>query len=168
MAQTAPLPPLVIISRPATSQRQTDTLPSNAGSVHSRQTRWTRQQPLRAQPRTYRCATATMHTSTHVCTNARTGAKRAIITVRQACRVMHRFKVPTRVKMAFDPLLHYLKTPYRNKTHRSCDLFINTGITLRATLECDITIEQPSFFQKVGRCPTGSQCRHSRLAWWLQ
>ena len=52
--------------------------------------------------------------------------------------------------MAFVHLLRYLIRPYLSKTHRSGDLFINTAIMQLATYEIDITIEQPSFGQKVG------------------
>ena len=54
--------------------------------------------------------------------------------------------------MAFVHLLCYLIRPYPSKTHRSDDLFINTAIMQLAAYEIDITIEQPSFGQKVGQC----------------
>ena len=54
--------------------------------------------------------------------------------------------------MAFVHLLCYLINPYPSNTHRSDDLFINTAIMQLATYESDITIEQPSFGQRVGQC----------------
>ena len=57
--------------------------------------------------------------------------------------------------MAFVHLLCYLIRPYPSKIHRSDDLFINTAIMQLATYEIDITIEQPSFGQKVGQCTNG-------------
>ena len=51
--------------------------------------------------------------------------------------------------MAFVNLLCYLNRPYTSKTHRSDDLFINAAIMKLVTYEIDITIEQPSFGQKV-------------------
>ena len=61
----------------------------------------------------------------------------------------------TKVKTAFVHLLCYLIRPYPSKTRRSGDLFINTAIMHLATYEIDITIEQPSFGQKVGQCSSG-------------
>ena len=57
--------------------------------------------------------------------------------------------------MAFVHLLCYLIRPYPNKTHRSDDSFINVAIMQLATYEIGITIEQPSFGQKVGQCSSG-------------
>ena len=57
--------------------------------------------------------------------------------------------------MAFANLVCYLIRPYPSKTHRSDDLFINAAIVQLATYEIDITIEQPSFSQKVGQCTNG-------------
>ena len=54
--------------------------------------------------------------------------------------------------MAFVHLLCYPTRPYPSKTHRCDDLFINTAIMQLVTYEVDITIEQPSFGQKVGQC----------------
>ena len=59
------------------------------------------------------------------------------------------------MKMAFVHLLCYLIRPYPSKTHRSDDLFINAAIMQLVTYEIDITIEQPSFGQKVGQCSSG-------------
>ena len=59
------------------------------------------------------------------------------------------------MKMAFVHLLRYLIRPYPSKTHRSDDLFINVAIMQIATCKIDITIEQPSFGQKVGLCSSG-------------
>ena len=59
------------------------------------------------------------------------------------------------MKMAFDHLLRYLIRPHPSKIYRSDDLFINTAIMQLATYEIDITIEQPSFGQKVGQCYCG-------------
>ena len=66
--------------------------------------------------------------------------------------------------MAFDHLLCYLIRPYPSKTHRSDDLFINAAIMQLATYEIDITIEQPSFGQKVGQCYCGKVWRHNGLS----
>ena len=57
--------------------------------------------------------------------------------------------------MAFVNLLRYLIRPHPSKTHRSDDLFINAAVMQLATYEIDITIEQPSFGQKVGQCSSG-------------
>ena len=57
--------------------------------------------------------------------------------------------------MAFVHLLRYLIRPHPSTTHRSGELFINTAIMQLATYEIDITIEQPSFSQKVGQCSNG-------------
>ena len=54
--------------------------------------------------------------------------------------------------MAFVNLLCYLIRPYPSKTCRCDDLFINAAIMQLAACEIDITIEQPSFGQKVGQC----------------
>ena len=70
----------------------------------------------------------------------------------------------TKVKTAFVHLLCYLNRPYPSKTHRSDDLFINTAIMQLATYEIDITIEQPSFSQKVGQCYRGKVRRHKGLS----
>ena len=59
------------------------------------------------------------------------------------------------MRMAFVNLLCYLIRPYPSKTHHSDDLFINAAIMQLATYENDITIEQPSFGQKVGQCYRG-------------
>ena len=67
---------------------------------------------------------------------------------------MASFQSLTKVKMAF---VRSVGLPCPTKTRRSGDLFINTAITLRATQENDITIEQPSFGQKVGQYYNGSQ-----------
>ena len=61
----------------------------------------------------------------------------------------------TKAKMAFVHLLRYLIRPHPSKTHRCDDLFINAAIMQQATYEIDITIEQPSFGQKVGQCYCG-------------
>ena len=61
-----------------------------------------------------------------------------------------------RVKMAFVHLLCYLSNrPCPSTTHRYGDLFTNTAIMQFATYEIDITIEQPSFGQKVDQCTNG-------------
>ena len=52
--------------------------------------------------------------------------------------------------MALVHLLCYLNRPYPSSL-RCGDLFINTAIMQLATYEIDITIEQPSFGQKVGQ-----------------
>ena len=57
--------------------------------------------------------------------------------------------------MSFVHFLCYLIRSYPSKTHRSDDLFINTAIMQLATYEIDITIEQPSFGQKVDQCSSG-------------
>ena len=57
--------------------------------------------------------------------------------------------------MAFVHLLCYLIRPYPSKTRRSDDLFLNAAIVQLATYEVDITIEQPSFGQKVSQCASG-------------
>ena len=57
--------------------------------------------------------------------------------------------------MAFVRLLCYLIRQYPSKTHCSDDLFINAAIVQLATYEIDITIELPSFSQKVGQCSSG-------------
>ena len=54
--------------------------------------------------------------------------------------------------MAFVNLLCYLIRPYPRKTHRSDDLFINAAIMQLVIYGIDITIEQPSFGQKVSQC----------------
>ena len=59
------------------------------------------------------------------------------------------------MKTAFVHLSCYLNRPYPSKTHRSDDLFIYAAIMKLATYEIDITIEQPSFDQKVGQCSSG-------------
>ena len=59
------------------------------------------------------------------------------------------------MKIAFVHLLYYIIRPYPSKTHRSGDLFINAAIVQLAAYEIDITIEQPSFGQKVGQCSSG-------------
>ena len=59
------------------------------------------------------------------------------------------------MKIAFVNLLCYLIRPYPSKTHRSDDLFINAVNMQLATYEIDITIEQPSFGQKVVQCSSG-------------
>ena len=62
----------------------------------------------------------------------------------------------TKVTMTFVHLLCYLIRPYPSKTHCSDDLFIiNAAIMQLATYEIDITIERPSFSQKVGQCSSG-------------
>ena len=67
--------------------------------------------------------------------------------------------------MAFVHLLCYLFRPYPSKTHLcSDDLFINVAIIQLATYEIDITIEQPSFGQKVGKCASGEVWRHNGLS----
>ena len=66
--------------------------------------------------------------------------------------------------MAFVNLLCYLFRSYPSKTHRSDDLFINVAIIQLATYEIDITIEQPSFGQKVGQCASGEVWRHNGLS----
>ena len=66
--------------------------------------------------------------------------------------------------MAFVHLLCYLIRPYPSKTHRSDDLFINVTIVQLATYEFDITIEQPSFGQKVGQCASGKVLCHNGLS----
>ena len=63
--------------------------------------------------------------------------------------------------MAFVHLLCYLFRPYPSKTHRSDDLFINVAIIQLATYEIDITIEQPSFGQKVGKV-LAAKCDETR------
>ena len=57
-----------------------------------------------------------------------------------------------KINTAFVHLLCYLIIPYPNKTHRSDNLFINAAIMQLATYGIDVTIEQPSFGQKVGQC----------------
>ena len=57
--------------------------------------------------------------------------------------------------MAFVNLLRYLIKPYPSKTHRTGDLFINTDIMQLTAYEIYITIEQPSFGQKVRQCSSG-------------
>ena len=59
--------------------------------------------------------------------------------------------------MAFVHLLCYLIRPYPSKAQRSDDLCINAAIMQLATYELDITIEQPSFGQKVGQCSSGGE-----------
>ena len=66
--------------------------------------------------------------------------------------------------MAFVNLLCYLIRPYTSKTHRSDDLFIYVAIMKLATYEIDITIEQPSFGQKVGQCSGGKVRCHNGLS----
>ena len=68
------------------------------------------------------------------------------------------FLVP--VKKFADPWIR----PYQSKAHRSDDLFINAAIMQLATYEIDITIEQPSFGQKVGPCSSGEVWRHNGLS----
>ena len=65
------------------------------------------------------------------------------------------FKDLTKVKTAFVNLLCYLIRPYPSKTHRCDDLLINAAIMQLATYEIYITIEHPSFSQKVGQCSSG-------------
>ena len=55
------------------------------------------------------------------------------------------------MKMAFVHLLCYLIRQCPSTTHHCGDLFINTAIMQLAAYEIDITIEQPSFGQKVGQ-----------------
>ena len=57
--------------------------------------------------------------------------------------------------MAFVHLVCYLIRLYPCTTHHSDDLFINAAVMQLATYEIDITIEQPSFGQKVGQCYRG-------------
>ena len=57
--------------------------------------------------------------------------------------------------MVFVNLLCYLIRPSPSTTHRTGDLFINAAIMQLAKYEIDITIEQPSFGQKVGQCTNG-------------
>ena len=66
--------------------------------------------------------------------------------------------------MTFVHLLCYLIRPYTSKTHRSDDLSIYAAIMKLATYEIDITIEQPSFGQKVGQYYRGKVWRHNGLS----
>ena len=66
--------------------------------------------------------------------------------------------------MAFVNLLCYLIRQYPSKIHRSGDLFINAAIMQLVTYETDITIEQPSFGQKVGQFSSGEVWRHNGLS----
>ena len=65
------------------------------------------------------------------------------------------------MKMAFFNLLCYLIRSRLSKRHRAGDLIINTAIMQLATYEIDITVEQPSFDQKVGQCSSGEVLRHN-------
>ena len=63
----------------------------------------------------------------------------------------------------------HLTLRYRNRscpstTHRSGDLSINAAVEQLATYEIDLTIEQPSFGQKVGQCASGEVWHHNGLS----
>ena len=66
--------------------------------------------------------------------------------------------------MAFVHLLRYLIRPQPSKTHRYDDLFVNAAIMQLAKYKIDITIEQPSFGQKVGQCSSSEVWHHNGLS----